>query len=1527
MIKKILFPVSIILLQFTCLHAQSPTADFTISPQGGCAPVTIQFQDQSTEGTSEIVKYTWSFGDGETSNEQNPSHTYDQPGDYYVIFEIEDANDLSDKEDVDISVSEPPDVSFSGTPRSAIDTPLVVNFSANVSSPSGNTISDYLWIFGDGDSSFVQDPIHKYTAFGSYDVTLIATDDAGCSSKLTKPSYININELKAIIEGPDTVCIGEEFTMSNASTGATTCFWTSPIHGIVSGCEDVSFTDTTSGWHQLTLQIFGSGSTHDTTISYYVEDPYANFSMDTSKTCSYPITVNFTDQSISTVKEWEWDFGDGGTSSEKNPTHTYTGEPGTGTSFPVELSITTYTGCTADSIMPFLDMHPDIIMDIDTSGCIPLPVTISDLTDWENDTSYFTTPEERIFKIYQPQSLSNIYYQEQHSPDPDNIQKLFDKPGEYPAQLVIWDDICGWDSSSLQTILVGDTLRLMIDTTVFGTPLLNGNNLCVVKNNNYRFIITNNDTVRADEAEWFFPYLDTIIDDDIETDTSGNIDHDFYNPEPTITQITTKPGKDGNYRPYYKVISNIPDSMAGKTIDIGVTVQHNECYYDTVYMPVKLHGPIANVEDVSFDCTDPLTYSFEGKLDNNESYEAEWEYLNLSDGYDTTLPALKQGSFSTDYYYTDAQTEDNIYVKEVKLRAEDVNVSGCVHEVSYRRFSSDGNEIVDYYVHIDENTYFDYDTRICWDDALNAFADTNSNIDNYLWHIERDGVQIYPTFPSPTPYWDTISAPGGSDFSKTFNKRGTFSVDLKVIKKNFCIETASNTVLAYKPYVDFKADDTVGCMPSLDVVFDTLFDDVTPDTNYVEWKWILDTDNTVDSIVTNGTPASVNYTYSPEEPSFFRPRLEITDKLGCVAGLTKNRYILVTIPMPDFQTDTNVCEQQKFVFKNTSDSLGTSLSYEWHFGDDTTSNDYSPTHTYLDTGDYTVKLYALDTFGCVDSIIKEDYIHTKNIPEAGFFAKDTYTPCYPLIGAFLDTSDAKGDTIVQYHWIYGDGQERIYNVKQDTFINNYRLPGFYDVELRITTQFGCKDTLFKEKYMEVGGPYADFHIERPREDLPLNKACKSDTIRFVFDTVLEGSFFKYIWHYDVSKPTGADMKNSTDTITNVPDTATHSDLVPGKYTYPGTGTRYSYLELIGEGNCFAYYPIDPQVRESYDSIEIVPLTAEFQRGDSACGFNAPVQFNMIEEAYPVKWKWTFGDGAFDSTNLDPLHIYQDTGKYLAKLYVEGGVYGCVDTVKQTIKVFHNPYSNLRPEDTLICDYDTVYLHTFDTSGYSYAWNSQGHLVASNKANAKASPDETANYYVTVTDDYTTCTTVDTSVIFVQRRPDAEFYYVDPMKDTVRTEGEIFVPLGDTLDFFVVPNQPKVDVEWADLDTTQQYFTPYNSKDYTVYLKDSIRCYNIPKIINIIVSDGSLDLPTAFTPNGDGVNDVIKFDGWGLSELLDFRIFNRWGQQLFQTRDMNTGWDGTFNGKKQPIDTYVYKVKIKTLKGNTITKQGTFTLMR
>ena len=85
---------------------------------------------------------------------------------------------------------------------------------------------------------------------------------------------------------------------------------------------------------------------------------------------------------------------------------------------------------------------------------------------------------------------------------------------------------------------------------------------------------------------------------------------------------------------------------------------------------------------------------------------------------------------------------------------------------------------------------------------------------------------------------------------------------------------------------------------------------------------------------------------------------------------------------------------------------------------------------------------------------------------------------------------------------------------------------------------------------------------------------------------------------------------------------------------------------------------------------------------------------------------------------------------------------------------------------------------------------------------------------------------------------------------------------------------------------------------------------------------TLYIPTVFSPDGDNTNDVFYIKGIGFDEL-SFEIYNRWGQQVFQSDDINKGWDGNYQNRPSPIGTYVYQLKIEGL----ITKAGTITLIR
>ena len=118
-------------------------------------------------------------------------------------------------------------------------------------------------------------------------------------------------------------------------------------------------------------------------------------------------------------------------------------------------------------------------------------------------------------------------------------------------------------------------------------------------------------------------------------------------------------------------------------------------------------------------------------------------------------------------------------------------------------------------------------------------------------------------------------------------------------------------------------------------------------------------------------------------------------------------------------------------------------------------------------------------------------------------------------------------------------------------------------------------------------------------------------------------------------------------------------------------------------------------------------------------------------------------------------------------------------------------------------------------------------------------------------------------------------------------------------------------------TTQYILTGYNSRN----------CFSSDTINVIVIPDcGDMFVPNAFSPNGDGINDELKVRGACL-ETLTFLIFNRWGEKVFETSDINKGWDGTFNGDKMNTGVFVYRLEGKTYEGKGFSAKGNITLIR
>ena len=90
---------------------------------------------------------------------------------------------------------------------------------------------------------------------------------------------------------------------------------------------------------------------------------------------------------------------------------------------------------------------------------------------------------------------------------------------------------------------------------------------------------------------------------------------------------------------------------------------------------------------------------------------------------------------------------------------------------------------------------------------------------------------------------------------------------------------------------------------------------------------------------------------------------------------------------------------------------------------------------------------------------------------------------------------------------------------------------------------------------------------------------------------------------------------------------------------------------------------------------------------------------------------------------------------------------------------------------------------------------------------------------------------------------------------------------------------------------------------------------------------SMDMPNAFTPNGDGLNDTIYIKGWGIKEIVEFKVFDQFGKKVYESNDLNSSWDGTNNGKTLPVGTYYYTVTVLNYDNKTRSKQGYFHLLK
>ena len=307
---------------------------------------------------------------------------------------------------------------------------------------------------------------------------------------------------------------------------------------------------------------------------------------------------------------------------------------------------------------------------------------------------------------------------------------------------------------------------------------------------------------------------------------------------------------------------------------------------------------------------------------------------------------------------------------------------------------------------------------------------------------------------------------------------------------------------------------------------------------------------------------------------------------------------------------------------------------------------------------------------------------------------------------------------------------------------------------------------------------------------------------------------------------------------------------------------------------------------------------------------------------PMQYLWTFGDNT-TATTRDVIHVYKKVGTYKVKMYVNS-ITICADSSELTVTVNQNAIADFAIKPICINLPMQPVNNTVDTmnSPVSYLWNF---------GNGQTS---------------------------TLRTPPAQVYPVasnPPISLTVST-AQCPLPL-NTLKHFVIVDKPAAalnyPVQYAvinlPLDLSARKFgesalwSPDNYLDdpisytpvftgpkeqlYTIEIKTISGCVTVDTQLVKTVTHVAIYVPTAFTPNGDGINDFLRPFSFGIKQVNYFKVFNRWGQLLYQMQSDKTGWDGNIKGGKAEMQTVVWVFEGRGVDGSIYTQRGTTVLIR
>ena len=1323
------------LIQVDCeIQPDAPVAGFTANQTSGCAPMTVQFTNQSTGDDQE---YLWSFPGGfpSTSTQANPTVSYQNPGNFNVSLTVSNGggSDTEYKSQY-ISVND-------GTATADFNY-TSSGYTVNFNNLSTNT-TNYVWTFGDGASSTQANPTHTYNNPGIYNITLTAYGNCGQATKVRQIAF-STSPVANFSSDVSSGCAPLTVQYFDLSTGAISGrTWDFP-GGVPATSTDPNpiVTYNSPSTYNVTLTVWGPNGT-DTEFrnayAYAGTSPTTYFQQSISGS-----TVSFNNLS-NNADDYAWDFGDGNTSIEENPVHTY--------ATPGQYTVTLYASNECSGGIYYrtilIATTPTAAFTADQrSGCAPLTVQFTD------ESSDFPTSWQWNFPGGTPSTSTE-----------QNPVVVYDTPGLYDVSLTATNTEGSTTETQAAYIVVED-----VPSSDFTATLANGST-----------VTFSNNSDNADSYLWDFG--------DGNTSTDMEPVHSYATPG-SYTVSLTAINNCGSVSSTQTVTAVAPPS-AGFVADqnsgcapLSVQFTDTSTGSPTAWQwnfpggwpasstqqnpSVNYNSP--GVYDVSLTVTNAAgsnTFTFTEYIGVASGPQPGFSYAgsdltiqfsNFSNNANSYSWDFGDGNTSTDFNPTHTYAADGDYI--VKLTAGNncgtftatqlvtiatppvagftvSQTEGCAPvTIDFTNTSSDNaqdflwffpggspststaaNPSVTYAAAgeyavtlIASNTAADdtlsFETYISVDSAPIAYFQSSSSGATVTFDNQSNNATTYS--------WDFGDGNNSTDSNPThtYTSNGLYTVLLAAT--NDCGTTVYTEVVSIltAPVADFTALTTSGCAP-LTVLFNNQSSD-----NATDYQWTFE----------GGTPATsaaenpqVNY----DTPGTYAVTLTASNAAGSTEE-TKTNFITVhpeTTVGFDFVRNGATVE-----FSSTSTNA---ISYLWNFGNGQISTEASPTVLYDADGTYAVALTATGICGS-ETITQAVQITT--VPTANFVAS-TQQGCGPLS---VDFTDASSSNATNFSWTFENGTPATSTEENPTVI--FSAAGSHSVTLIVSNTEGS-DTLTKPQYIEVLPPVsADFSFVQNGTILQFTNLSQNatsyewnfgngataTTTNPTFNYASDGTYEVTL---TATGPCGTKTSTQTVTVVTQPVAAFTASTTSGcdpttvDFTYTGSPNVDTYAWTFENGTPASSTEPNPSVVFSGEGQHTVSLIVSNSAGNSTLTIEDMIEilpettadFNFVRNGMEVSFEstatnatslvWDFGNGE-TSTESDPVVSYDSDGEYTVTLTATGLCE--TETSTQTVTISTLPLAGFSADATEGCGPFTVqFTNLSSANATEFLWSFPG----------------------------------------------------------------------------------------------------------------------------------------------------------------------------------------------------------------------------